>query len=267
MLKPFPAMYSLRASLSTLALTILYANYGAGQVAGNNLTAQWKPSPTDKPDFQYNFNVQFTSSCTADQQAAILVTMNNVAGLADRVQLWEGDAFHDWQDEVDYWFGSKSATYDTWIKSKAPSSTPFILSWGCVLIARPDNFLRMSTAVKSRKDGWINTWLYISCGPNQGVPALTCNSLNNFFNFNNRYGYFRRWVSTFRNNVEYELSSDYTSRIRFTGISVQASGRHLISFLGSRIQRTILTRTYTTWKTTTTRVNVGFGQDSSQSVR
>lgn len=196
MLKPFPAMYSLRASLSTLALIILYANYGAGQVAGNNLTAQWKPSPTDKPDFQYNFNVQFTSSCTADQQAAILVTMNNVAGLADRVQLWEGDAFHDWQDEVDYWFGSKSATYDTWIKN---------------------NFLRMSTAVKSRKDGWINTWLYISCGPNQGVPALTCNSLNNFFNFNNRYGYFRRWDTIYWNFCPgFWTAPDLISRVKDT---------------------------------------------------
>lgn len=193
-----PNMYFTRISISTLvALAALFTKYSTAQTNSSNLTVQLYPNPSDTPNFAYDFNVAFTSSCSADQQAAILATMNNVAGLADRAKLWETDTFHDWDDEVWYWFGNNARKNDKWIKSKASRSTSFLVSGGYVLIALSDNFLRLSTAMKNRKHGsaWINTWLYISCGPNQGVRALTCNPLNNNFNFNNNYGYFRVWVS------------------------------------------------------------------------
>ena len=104
-------MHFTRASLNVLALVGLSARLGAAQTAAANFTAQRlvnileaqggnpniqsKPNPTDPPNFQYNFNAQFHSSCSLDQREAILFTVKNIAGLADRVQLWETDAFHD----------------------------------------------------------------------------------------------------------------------------------------------------------------------------
>ena len=141
-------MHFTRASLNVLALVGLSARLGAAQTAAASLTAQRlvsiletqggnpniqsKPNPTDPPNFQYNFNAQFHSSCTLDQREAILFTVKNIAGLADRVQLWETDAFHDWQDEVSYWFGDDSAKYDTYIKSEAPQKF-VLLSKGSLL--------------------------------------------------------------------------------------------------------------------------------------
>ena len=191
-------MYFTGISISSLvASAVLFTKFSTAQTSGNNLTIQLYPNPSDPPDFAYDFNVAFSASCSAAQQDAILATMNNVAGLADRVKLWRTDAFHDWDDEVYYWFGSKTKANEQWIKSKTSRSTSFIVSWSYVLIALSDNFLRLSTAMKNRQHGsaWINTWLYISCGFNQGISALTCNSLNNNFNFNNNYGWFRVWVS------------------------------------------------------------------------
>ena len=189
-------MYFIPISISTLvALAVLFTKYTTAQTNGSNLTVQLYPNPSDPPNFAYDFNVAFTSSCSSVQQKDILATMNNVAGLADRVKLWETDLLHDWDDEVFYWFGSKTRQNDQWIKSKTSRSTSFLVLWSYVLTALSDNFLRLSAAMKNRKSAWINTWLYISCGPNQGKPALTCNPLNNNFNFNNNYGFFRVWVS------------------------------------------------------------------------
>ena len=124
-----PTMYSIRTSFSTLlALTVVFTKYSAAQTNSSNLTVQLYPNPSDTPNFEYDFNVDFTSICTADQRAAILVTMNNVAGLADRVKLWETDAFHDWDDEVFYWFGYEARKNDKWIKSTTARSTSFLVS-------------------------------------------------------------------------------------------------------------------------------------------
>lgn len=189
-------MHSTSASFSTLALTVLFATYGAAQNASSNLTAQWKPSPTEKPDFQYTFDVRFTADCSATQQEEILTSMNNVAGLADRAQLWEVDVFHNWQNEVDYWFGDGSALNDDWIKN---------------------NFLRMSAAIKARKDAWINTYLYVSCGFNQGIQDITCGPKTNYFNFNNDFGFFRRWDTIYWNFCPgYWTRPDLVARVQNT---------------------------------------------------
>ena len=189
-------MYFTRISISTLvALAVLFTRYSTAQTTSSNLTAQGYPNPSDPPDFAYNFKVSFDISCSAAQAEVILATMNNIAGLADRVKLWETDLFHDWNDEVEYWFGDKAKQNDQWIKSKTSTITSFLVSSSYVLMALSDNFLRLSAAMKQRKDAWINTYLYISCSYNQGYLALQCNSLNNHFNFNNNYGYFRVWVS------------------------------------------------------------------------
>lgn len=129
-------MRSIRASLSAFALAVIFAKQATAQTAAANLTAhrlvdilageggnptiQLQPNPTDKPDFQYDFNIRFSSSCTADQQGAIAVTMLHIAGLADRAEMWMTDEFHDWQDEVDYWFGADSAKNVEYIKSRPP---------------------------------------------------------------------------------------------------------------------------------------------------
>lgn len=205
MLKPLTAMRSTCVSLSAFILMVMFAKQALVQAAATNLTAQKlvdslvaeggnpniqsKPNPTDPPNFQYKFNAQFHSSCTVDQRETILTTVKNVAGLADRVQLWETDIFHDWQDEVSYWFGDDSAKYNTYIKSEAPQKLHFPIV-GIRTEALSDNFLRMSAAVEIAKTGWINTWLYIGCGYNWGYGALTCNplGLNNVFNYGNNNG-------------------------------------------------------------------------------
>ena len=123
----------IRAALSALALTVLSAKIVATQTAAANLTAgklvnllsfeggdptiQSRPDPTDRPNFKYSFNVRFHSSCNANQRTIVSKTMQNAAGLADTMRLWQTDVFHDWQNEVDYWFTKDSVKYSTYIKS------------------------------------------------------------------------------------------------------------------------------------------------------
>ena len=123
----------IRAALSALALTVLSAKNVATQTAAANLTAGKlvgllaseggdptilsRPNPTDRPNFKYSFNVQFSKSCDANQRATVIQTMQNAAGLADRMKLWQTDSFHNWQNEVDYWFTKDSVKYNTYIKS------------------------------------------------------------------------------------------------------------------------------------------------------
>lgn len=109
------------SSLKALACIALFAsNAAAVNNSSSGVVIEAIPNPTATPNFQYRFNVNFKGGkCSAWQQAEIRKTMNNVAGLADRAKLWEDDAFHDWQKEVNYWFGTGSASHDTWIKSNA----------------------------------------------------------------------------------------------------------------------------------------------------
>lgn len=88
-----------------------------------NATVQAQPAPTDTPGFDYNFNLIFTGGqCSDSQKAIIRGTIKNIGGLARRGRLWENDVFHDWQPEVDYWFGSQSAENFKWITSKETHS-------------------------------------------------------------------------------------------------------------------------------------------------
>lgn len=84
-----------------------------------NASIQSNPDPSDPPDFNHNFKLVFDGgSCSSYQRAVIQATMKNIAGLADRGRLWGNDDFHDWQDEVDYWFGQDSSRNYKWIQSK-----------------------------------------------------------------------------------------------------------------------------------------------------
>ena len=88
--------------------------------SGENATLLGIPSPDTTPSFDYNFNVIFKGGrCSASQEATILKTMADIAGLSDRIKLWEKDSFHDWQPEVGYWFGENPQSKDAWIKSNA----------------------------------------------------------------------------------------------------------------------------------------------------
>lgn len=78
------------------------------------------PNPSTKPIFKYDFNIIFKDGqCSESQEATILETMTYIAALSDRAQLWEADVLHDWQPELEYWFGEEPETQDAWIKSNA----------------------------------------------------------------------------------------------------------------------------------------------------
>ena len=119
-------MRSTSVSFAILALTLLLARHGAAQTAANNVTVQSKPAPNDPPNFRYALHVQYTSSCSADQQDQIHLTVRNIYGLSDRIRLWDNDAFHNWDNEVTYWFGDDAAKSADWIRSTLPSNTLFV---------------------------------------------------------------------------------------------------------------------------------------------
>ena len=76
------------------------------------------PAATESPKFDYTFELIFKGGkCTVAQQRKLRVIFNNVAGLADRVELWKKDAFFEWSDDVDNWFGSDSSKNVAYIKS------------------------------------------------------------------------------------------------------------------------------------------------------
>ena len=90
----------------------------SGDKAYANASLLGIPSPDTTPDFDYNFNVIFKGGkCSATQEATILKTFADIAGLSDRIKLWENDLFHDWQPEVEHWFGENPQSKDAWIKS------------------------------------------------------------------------------------------------------------------------------------------------------
>lgn len=123
---------------------------------------------------------------------------------------------------------------------------------------RPDNFLRVSTAIKQRKDGWINTWVYVGCNYRWTKPVIACTSLNNIFAFSNNYGYFRRWVHYLQEvRARFGLSSDYAFRTPSTGIFVRTSSICLLFRQRFRAHSMIRTRTYILWRTTMERGSNG----------
>ncbi len=121
-------------SLNALAFIVLFANYAATLAnlstaigANSSIEERLSTAPTGSGNFStlaekfdYDFNVIFKGGkCTPSQQAKILDTMKWVAASSDNVKLWKNDFFHDWQSEVSYWFGSRSANFEQPIKSNA----------------------------------------------------------------------------------------------------------------------------------------------------
>ena len=124
LLATISAAASINTSISTNASgkahALLKDESTATNSSGQNATLLGIPSPDTTPSFDYNFNVIFKGGrCSASQEATILKTMADVAGLSDRIKLWENDIFHDWQPEVKYWFGENPQSKDAWIKSNA----------------------------------------------------------------------------------------------------------------------------------------------------
>ena len=117
-------------SLKALAFIAIFVRNVAAVASSSDgvpsAVLQSLPAPTDPPNFQYKFNIIFEGGeCSNSQQLGILDTLRNVAALAQRVRFWQSDPLHDWQDEVDYWFGSGSANQATWIKSDATLNHEF----------------------------------------------------------------------------------------------------------------------------------------------
>lgn len=76
------------------------------------------PNPTESHVFGYKFRLNFGGGkCSTSQQNQLREVFNNMAGLADRVQLWKSDAFFDWSNDVNNWLGSDSGKSEAYIKS------------------------------------------------------------------------------------------------------------------------------------------------------
>ena len=90
----------------------------------SEVTIAGLPAPTDKPKFEYVFDMRFSGGrCTNDQQSKIRTVMKNVAGLADRGRLWKQDAFHKWQSDMVHWLGRNVDANEAWIKSASAMQT------------------------------------------------------------------------------------------------------------------------------------------------
>ena len=75
------------------------------------------PNPTESPVFDYVFQLNFGGGqCSYDQQERLREVFNNMAGLADRIQLWKTDAFFEWSNDINNWLGSGSSNNEAYIK-------------------------------------------------------------------------------------------------------------------------------------------------------
>lgn len=77
------------------------------------------PNPTATPTLDHKFIVHFENDhCSAQQQREIRGTLSNVAQMADRILLWQRDFYHDWEMEMQTWFGDGVDEQKTWIQSR-----------------------------------------------------------------------------------------------------------------------------------------------------
>lgn len=95
--------------------------------------------------------------------------------------------------KVNYWFGNFADKHAAWIKSIV------ILNYDVQFRPTnwhhlPDNFLRLFTAVTQGKSAFIDTYVYVGCNYDWSIWFIACIPGNDIFNFNNRYGWFWRWV-------------------------------------------------------------------------
>lgn len=82
-----------------------------------NATVAGLPNPTDQPVYDYTFQLNFGGGrCSPYQQERLREVFKNMAGLADRIQLWNS-AFFDWSNDVNNWLGSDSSNSEVYIKS------------------------------------------------------------------------------------------------------------------------------------------------------
>ena len=90
------------------------------------------PAPTTKPDFQYKFQIIFSGGhCSEVEQTLIKSSLAYLAGAADRIQLWKNDVFHDWDHELNYYFGQNAAEKQVWIKSNKCPDLLIDLKFAC----------------------------------------------------------------------------------------------------------------------------------------
>lgn len=206
-------MLFISKSLLVIAYLHLFAECSPqaanASIVPTDVAGQALPNPTDSPTYPYTFQLRFDISCTSQQRQTLRRNFNNAAGLADRVKLWKTDAFHNWSNDMNNWMGKGSGDNVAYIKSTYPNRE-FDVSDSVGLISVPDNFLRLSAAIKpfNKKDSngnylnnggdvWINTYLYVGCGYNWGYYALNCwNGQTGGIMAQNNYGFFSRWVST-----------------------------------------------------------------------
>ena len=118
--------------VSALAFIAIFASHAIAVTNSTNSTVERlskqspgnasilaEPGPNDPPNFNTDFKLTFDGGrCTDYQKGVILATVKNVGGLARRGRFWENDAFHDWDDEVNYWFGPAGTNNYKWIHSK-----------------------------------------------------------------------------------------------------------------------------------------------------
>ncbi|KAF6229876.1 hypothetical protein HO133_004213 [Letharia lupina] len=180
-------MHITHISLKALASVAVFARHAAASANLSNSSTERLspivvdsiPAPDTQPEFKFDFNVIFEGGkCSASQQAAILLTMKNIAGFSKRARLWKEDEFHDWSGEVTHWFGESAHTQAAWIRN---------------------NFLRVSTAINLRKIEYTNTWLWVGCDYGWTIPNLACNPYNHAFNFLNKVAWFNRYDRIFWN--------------------------------------------------------------------
>ena len=92
-----------------------------------NATLAGLPDPTESPVFGYKFQLNFGGGkCSVPHQNKLRKVFNNMAGLADRIQLWRTDAFFDWSNDVNNWLGSDSGKSEAYIKSMYLGPTLFV---------------------------------------------------------------------------------------------------------------------------------------------
>lgn len=128
----FQAMLTTQLLLAPLAFLALFAKIAAtfanlsaairaNHSSTENLHTLGLPSPDGPLNFDYPFRYIFQGGkCSAKQINDIAILWTHVALLGDRVNFyWNKDPDHDWQPDMDYWFGKGSRSYETWIKSNA----------------------------------------------------------------------------------------------------------------------------------------------------
>ena len=103
--------------MAFIALFSLFSTPALAQ-ASSSVVAQALPNPTADPKFDYNFKISFEGGkCSQEQRVEIVGALQNAANIYDRLSYWGKEFFHEWHDEIDYWFGDNPETQEKYIKS------------------------------------------------------------------------------------------------------------------------------------------------------